>query len=224
MHNMPHEGKQKPNPAPRQATGHQLPATSYRLQATGSSRGYPEKNITTEYAQNKRDPRPTQGGGSIIFQLPAPSSQPPATGYGLQATGCRLVRGYPKKHITTQCAENTRDPRPTQGGGGIIFQLPAPSHRLRATGYRLQATGSSRVPRKAHYYTICRKQTRSQTHPGGRGITPSYRLPATGYRLPAVSTGRSSGNRITSRIDFAPVNIIVSRSIPIPSPAVGGIP
>ncbi len=40
----------------------------------------------------------------------------------------------------------------------------------------------------------------------------------------AFPSGRSSGNRITSRIDFDPVRIIVSRSIPMPSPAVGGSP
>ena len=37
-------------------------------------------------------------------------------------------------------------------------------------------------------------------------------------------SGRSSGNRITSRIEREPVRIIVSRSIPMPSPPVGGMP
>ena len=35
---------------------------------------------------------------------------------------------------------------------------------------------------------------------------------------------RSAGNRITSRIASLPVSTIVSRSIPIPQPPVGGIP
>src|SRR6267378_917192 len=40
---------------------------------------------------------------------------------------------------------------------------------------------------------------------------------------PEVS-GRSSGNKITSRIECESVNSMVSRSMPMPSPAVGGIP
>ncbi len=40
----------------------------------------------------------------------------------------------------------------------------------------------------------------------------------------ALAGGRISGNRITSRIDFDPVRIMVSRSMPMPSPAVGGKP
>jgi len=36
--------------------------------------------------------------------------------------------------------------------------------------------------------------------------------------------GRSSGNRITSRIDSAPVSNMVSRSIPRPKPPAGGMP
>ena len=36
--------------------------------------------------------------------------------------------------------------------------------------------------------------------------------------------GRSKGNRITSRMDSAPVSSIVSLSIPIPTPPAGGIP
>ena len=39
-----------------------------------------------------------------------------------------------------------------------------------------------------------------------------------------VCSGRSNGNRITSRIDCEFVRTMVSRSMPIPSPAVGGIP
>ena len=35
---------------------------------------------------------------------------------------------------------------------------------------------------------------------------------------------RSAGNRITSRIASLPVSTIVSRSIPIPQPPVGGMP
>ena len=41
---------------------------------------------------------------------------------------------------------------------------------------------------------------------------------------PAPRSGRRRGNRITSRIDGESVKSMVSRSIPIPSPAVGGIP
>ena len=37
-------------------------------------------------------------------------------------------------------------------------------------------------------------------------------------------SGRNSGKRITSRIDFDPVSSMVSRSMPIPSPPVGGMP
>ncbi len=47
-------------------------------------------------------------------------------------------------------------------------------------------------------------------------------VPAADHGSPVC--GFSSGNRITSRIDFAPVRIIVSRSTPNPSPAVGGKP
>src|SRR4051812_48762695 len=42
--------------------------------------------------------------------------------------------------------------------------------------------------------------------------------------IPISPSGRSWGNRMTSRIDFTPLKIIVRRSMPIPSPAVGGIP
>ena len=38
------------------------------------------------------------------------------------------------------------------------------------------------------------------------------------------ASGRICGNSNTSRIDGASVNNITSRSIPIPSPAVGGMP
>ena len=37
-------------------------------------------------------------------------------------------------------------------------------------------------------------------------------------------SGRSCGKRMTSRMEVEPVSIIVSRSIPMPSPPVGGIP
>jgi len=44
------------------------------------------------------------------------------------------------------------------------------------------------------------------------------------YARGGLTTGLISGKRITSRIDGESVRIIVRRSIPIPSPAVGGIP
>ena len=40
----------------------------------------------------------------------------------------------------------------------------------------------------------------------------------------AFPCGRRSGKRITSRMDFAPVRTMVRRSMPMPSPAVGGRP
>ena len=51
---------------------------------------------------------------------------------------------------------------------------------------------------------------------GVRGLQPwaSFLLP----------TGRSNGNRITSRMDLEPVRTMVRRSMPTPSPAVGGRP
>jgi len=57
----------------------------------------------------------------------------------------------------------------------------------------------------------------------GPTFTRLLQPPASCFAPPAVC-GRRSGNKITSRIDRAPVRIIVSRSIPMPSPAVGGSP
>uniref|UniRef100_E6QIH1 Uncharacterized protein n=1 Tax=mine drainage metagenome TaxID=410659 RepID=E6QIH1_9ZZZZ len=37
-------------------------------------------------------------------------------------------------------------------------------------------------------------------------------------------SGRSSGKRMTSRMDLEPVSSMVRRSMPMPSPAVGGRP
>ena len=42
--------------------------------------------------------------------------------------------------------------------------------------------------------------------------------------FPAHCRSRSAGNRITSRIASCPVRIIASRSMPRPSPPVGGMP
>src|SRR5690348_11135923 len=42
--------------------------------------------------------------------------------------------------------------------------------------------------------------------------------------IPISPSGRNSGNRITSRMEPDPVRIIVSRSMPMPSPAAGGMP
>ena len=57
-----------------------------------------------------------------------------------------------------------------------------------------------------------------------RSLPDWFGLPSSHSEALALPCGRSSGNRITSRIDFAPVRIIVSRSMPMPSPAVGGSP
>ena len=67
----------------------------------------------------------------------------------------------------------------------------------------------------------------SRSGKSAQGLFPvpsfHFQLPAS-YSLFPVSSGFKRGNKITSRIDFAPVSTIVSRSIPIPSPAVGGSP
>ena len=42
--------------------------------------------------------------------------------------------------------------------------------------------------------------------------------------LKSTYSGRMCGNNITSRMDGASVNSMTKRSIPMPSPAVGGIP
>ena len=42
--------------------------------------------------------------------------------------------------------------------------------------------------------------------------------------MPMSPSGRSSGNRMTSRMDFEPVRSMVRRSMPMPSPPVGGMP
>src|SRR5690554_1540891 len=44
------------------------------------------------------------------------------------------------------------------------------------------------------------------------------------FELSALCSGRIAGNRMTSRIDGESVNSMARRSMPIPSPAVGGKP
>ena len=56
----------------------------------------------------------------------------------------------------------------------------------------------------------------SQSFPVGRAFKLAMSQPSV--------RSRSAGNRITSRIDGEPVIAITSRSMPMPSPAVGGIP
>jgi len=45
-----------------------------------------------------------------------------------------------------------------------------------------------------------------------------------GFRQRPAAFGRMSGKRMTSRIDREPVKSIARRSMPPPSPAVGGMP
>ena len=55
--------------------------------------------------------------------------------------------------------------------------------------------------------------------------TPRHAATVCGANYFAVfACGRSSGNRMTSRMERAPVRIMVRRSMPMPSPAVGGNP
>ena len=49
-------------------------------------------------------------------------------------------------------------------------------------------------------------------------------LPDARLFRPDSASGRSSGNKITSRMEWESVNSMVSRSMPMPSPAVGGMP
>ena len=53
---------------------------------------------------------------------------------------------------------------------------------------------------------------------------PSWLAWQLGVPYLSTSLGRSCGNKITSRIDAESVSNMTSRSIPIPSPAVGGMP
>ena len=57
-----------------------------------------------------------------------------------------------------------------------------------------------------------------------RTAQPSSRWPAERSTRPMGPSGRSSGNRITSRMEREPVRIMVRRSMPMPSPPVGGMP
>src|SRR5437867_8425708 len=57
---------------------------------------------------------------------------------------------------------------------------------------------------------------------GGTLASETTRPARDAYDLP--DSGRTFGNRITSRIDGESVRIIVTRSTPIPIPPAGGIP
>ena len=61
-----------------------------------------------------------------------------------------------------------------------------------------------------------------------RVATYSSKGSAIGSRVPSPAYsrgfGRSSGKRMTSRMDWLPVRSMTSRSIPSPSPPVGGRP
>ena len=78
-----------------------------------------------------------------------------------------------------------------------------------------------------------RRDAEDEPDERGEGDDAHLRVPARGqevspgqegFRQRPVPFGRMSGKRMTSRIDREPVKSIARRSIPIPSPAVGGIP
>ena len=59
---------------------------------------------------------------------------------------------------------------------------------------------------------------------GGSSVPVGPTAPSVPTRPPMPGSGRNVGNRITSRIDGVPVSSITRRSMPSPSPPVGGIP
>jgi len=52
----------------------------------------------------------------------------------------------------------------------------------------------------------------------------SYFFALSGFASSPLPSGRNCGNKITSRIECESVSNMVNRSMPIPSPAVGGMP
>src|SRR2546427_2101673 len=64
-----------------------------------------------------------------------------------------------------------------------------------------------------------RDEGEERARAGAEVAEPDEQLPAHG-----APSGRRCGKRITSRIEVAPVSSMTRRSMPMPSPAVGGIP
>jgi hypothetical protein len=64
---------------------------------------------------------------------------------------------------------------------------------------------------------LCRVRARKR-RPGSRVLYFNFSA------IPISPSGRSSGNRITSRMDLESVSSMTRRSMPMPSPAVGGMP
>ena len=61
-------------------------------------------------------------------------------------------------------------------------------------------------------------------HPEPLHVASTLRTSPAGSASPSAGSGRSSGKRTTSRMEGELVKSIASRSMPIPSPAVGGMP
>ncbi len=98
-------------------------------------------------------------------------------------------------------------------------------HRLRLGIPVLVAGGrvaSSRGRPPACLYFVPEKNRQA----GGLSLPTLYSplpAPSSGAASGAAS-GRSNGNKITSRMEREPVSSITRRSMPMPSPAVGGMP
>jgi hypothetical protein len=139
------------------------------------------------------------------------------------------------------CCSNRDNSRASPSPQKVEEVIVAKSEEIGAGGMALQNAGRLSVAqpvRLSFALSPCRviqqwveEQIKLAKTPPVQGLESGRRLSAGHEGQGADSSpsavffsGRSSGNRITSRMEDEPVSSMVRRSIPMPSPAVGGMP
>src|SRR5262249_49396275 len=106
----------------------------------------------------------------------------------------------------------------SEGDVGIEPKYLLPQLRLE-TGHHGEDDEQRRDPDGDAGERQRRDERQERPPPRAEVAHTDHQLPAHGRR-----SGRSCGKRITSRIEVAPVSSMTRRSMPIPAPAVGGMP